>query len=148
MTANAWDIIDQTMRQRGTRDPQLLADWEAACDRARITKNFIEKVKFLEHYRCGDYYRERQRGGARRPATTAVGAPRAEQQQTVTYLIGRAVAAERVRARLRQADLAARVGLSRNALAKVEAEKRRLTFAEACSIADTLDISLEHLRAR
>jgi len=61
--------------------------------------------------------------------------------------IGRAVAAERVRARLRQRDLAEAADMTRDSIARVEREARRLTFDEACRLADALRVPLDRFRA-
>ncbi|MGZ4212843.1 MAG: helix-turn-helix domain-containing protein [Actinomycetota bacterium] len=56
------------------------------------------------------------------------------------------MAAERARAGLRQAECAEGAGMTRDALAKVEACQRRLTFVEACRLADFLRVPLDRFR--
>jgi transcriptional regulator with XRE-family HTH domain len=55
--------------------------------------------------------------------------------------------AERARAGVRQADLAARIGMPRATLSDIEGGRRKVTLGEAVEICDALGIALAQLLA-
>jgi DNA-binding XRE family transcriptional regulator len=133
--------MELTFKERG--DEQLLADWEEAKRRAEAENDTWIKMEFCDRYRSGEYWRERREKTHPRPKPRVI-APKNPHD----FTIGRALAAERVRARMRQDQLATATGITRETISKVERNRRPLLFDEGCRIADALEISLEHLRAR
>lgn len=122
---------------RAFRDEQLMADWEQAKRRDTEDPDGIDIMRFIEGFNSGRYWEDRKKGRRREPEPTL------EQ----IYTIGRQLAAERVRAGLRQQELAAAAGLSRDAIAKIERNARHLSFAEACRLADALRVPLDSFRS-
>jgi DNA-binding XRE family transcriptional regulator len=131
-------------------DEQLLAEWDDAVRRDQADPESMASLALWDAVRSGRYLEERRaRESARDSATrSTVGGARhvTVAFEPSSYPIGRAVAAERVRARLRQSDLADAAEMTRDAIARIEREAKRMTFDEACRLADALKVPLDRFR--
>jgi len=131
-------------------DEQLLAEWDEAVRRDREDPESFASLQLWDAVRSGRYMEERRaRASARDAATRST----VRGVRPATLLadpspspIGRAVAAERVRARLRQRDLADAAAMTRDSIARIEREAKRMTFDEACRLADALRVPLDRFR--
>jgi len=129
-------------------DEQLLAQWDEAVRQDQADPDSMACLALWDAVRFGRYTEERRaRESALEAATRSiVHGLRPVPVDTSTYPTGRAVAAERVRARLRQRDLAEAAGMTRDAIARIEREAKRMTFEEACRLADALRVPLDRFR--
>ncbi|MGZ4210506.1 MAG: helix-turn-helix domain-containing protein [Actinomycetota bacterium] len=156
MSGKHWDRLEEEIVMRD--DEQLLADWREAQRRDETEGGPWNRLELWDAVRSAQYFTDRRDrdqlgGGASRQTmatsrqTMAAGLPAArDDREVAVHPVGRAVAAERARAGLRQAECAEGAGMTRDALAKVEAGQRRLTFVEACRLADFLRVPLDRFR--
>jgi DNA-binding XRE family transcriptional regulator len=145
---NHWAAIREEFENR--EDEQLLADWDEAVRQNEIDPESQARVLFYDAFRSGRYMEERRAKEKARDASTrsTVGdaKPPTLKPDPSPSPIGRAVAAERVRARLRQRDLAEAADMTRDSIARIEREAKRMTFDEACRLADALRVPLDRFR--
>ena len=127
-------------------DEQLFEDWRKACEADAADPAANARFCLWLDVDSGRYFREREE----KEQANARRVPRVAPDFTKLDLasVGRQVAAERARADLSQGELASAVDMRPSKLSKVELGNKRLTFTEACRIADALGISLERLRPR
>jgi DNA-binding XRE family transcriptional regulator len=148
MGYNHWAAIREEFENR--EDEQLLADWEEAVRQDQIDPRSLSRVCFYDAFRSGRYMEERRAKELARRASnrsTVRGAkPAPVTIDPSPFPTGRALAAERVRARLRQRDLADAANMTRDSIARIEREAKRMTFEEACRLADALRVPLDRFR--
>jgi len=116
-------------------DEQLLADWDEAVRRDVADPDEMACLQLWDAVRFGQYWDSRRQ--KEQVATRA---------KPASYPVGRALAAERVRARLTQDALAAAADMSRDSITRIERNVRPMTFDEACRLADALRVPLDRFR--
>jgi DNA-binding XRE family transcriptional regulator len=143
-----WAALREDIENR--EDEQLLADWDEAVRRDEADPEAWARLSLWDAVRSGNYIQERRAQEKARHTSTrsTVRGPKppTETPDPSFYPIGRAVAAERVRARLRQRDLADAADMTRDSIARIEREAKRMTFEEACRLADALRVPLDRFR--
>ena len=148
MTYNHWAAIREEFENR--EDDQLLADWDEAVRLNELDPESLARLTLWDAIRSGEYIRERRAQKLASDVSTLSTLPGVRPPKLTPdpppYPIGRAVAAERVRARLRQRDLAEAADMTRDSIARIEREARRMTFDEACRLADVLRVPLDRFR--
>ena len=131
-------------------DEQLLAEWDEAVRQDQADHESMALLTLWDSVRSGEYMRQRRAREQARDASTRStvrGAkPASATIDLSPYPTGRALAAERVRARLRQRDLADAADMTRDSIARIEREAKRMTFEEACRLADALRVPLDRFR--
>ena len=133
MSHSLWEDCRAELAMRG--DDQLLADWDEATRRDLADPNEIARSLLWDAVRFGQYWDERrQKEQTKRTPKPA------------SYPVGRALAAERVRARLTQHDLAAAADMTRDSIGRIERSVRLMTFEEACRLADALKVPIDRFR--
>ncbi len=144
-----WAALREDIENR--EDEQLLADWDEAVRQDEADPEAWARHSLWDAVRSGTYMRDRRAQEKARDTSTRStvrGAKPATQMLDPSFHpIGRAVAAERVRAHLRQRDLAEAADMTRDSIARIEREAKRLTFDEACRLADALRVPLDRFRA-
>jgi hypothetical protein len=116
-------------------DEQLLAEWDEAVRRDLFDPDEMACLQLWDAVRSGQYWDSRRQ--KQQVATRT---------KPASYPTGRALAAERVRARLTQRALAAASDLSRDSITRIERNVRPMTFDEACRLADALKVPLDRFR--
>jgi len=136
---------------RAKRDPEMLAEWEEAKARDEAEGRSTHKMLLWDRIHTGAYHIEKRRRELRQKASERRARalslrPDKDDGELGARRIGDAVAVARRKGRLTQAKLAEAVGFTRSSLAHIESGRKRLTFDEACRLADALAIPLEQLR--
>ncbi|HJT37999.1 MAG TPA: helix-turn-helix transcriptional regulator [Actinomycetota bacterium] len=115
-------------------DEQLLAEWDEATRRDLADPHGWARSELWDSVRFGTYSDVRRaQKQAKRP-------------RPLEYPVGRALAAERARARLTQHALALEADMTRDSIARIERNARAMTFEEACKLADVLRVPLDRFR--
>jgi DNA-binding XRE family transcriptional regulator len=131
-------------------DERLLAEWDNAVRQDQANPQTRACSDLWDAVRSGRYMRDRRAEEQARDVSTRTSVrgarPVSPTVDPSAYPTGRALAAERVRARLRQRDLAEAAEMTRDAIARIEREAKRMTFDEACRLADALRVPLDRFR--